>query len=303
MTLIPKQEEISYKDLEIERQKIGIKRDFIQIKDTITFELKRNFQKLLVMLFVYLGIFLLYFLLNTFQLELMGEATPTESTSFMSNYVAEFFTLALIISVATFGGSIIAEDFYRQTGNLLFPKISKTRLLIGRLIARYILNTLCILFFYSLVCLITFIKFGEVSYKIFYSISWALLYSFVVLSFITFLSSFMKNTSFTIITSILILLIVFAMIPVILSLAGVLKNNEIPMFFIFSYFGNIISASLAMPTERFITELQGPPGYGFEISYWITPSELGAAIGMIIYFTIFLVLTYIIYSRRQCKGE
>jgi len=230
----------------------------------------------------------------------MGEFAPTDSISLMQNYIGQFFILALIISAAMFGGSIIAEDFYRQTGNLLFPKISKTRLLVGRLISRYILNALCILFFYILVASTSFIKYQEVDLKIFYSIGWALLYSFVLLCFVSFLSSFMKNTSFTIITSILFLLIVMQMVPVILSYSGVVENNEIPMFFIFSYFGNIISECLNMPAIRYET-ITHPPA--LEYSQWSTPSELGAALGMIIYIIIFLTLAYILYQRRQSKSE
>ena len=297
-----KQEQILIEDLEIERQKVGLRRDVIQINHTITFEIKRNFKKLLVMLFIYLGIFLLSYLLNELLLEFMGGALPTNSATFIGNYVGEFFGLALIISTAAFGGSIIAEDFYKQTGNLLFPKISKTRLLIGRLIARFLLNALCVLFFYGLVGILTLAKYGEVTITIFNSIGWALLYSFVLLSFVSFLSSFMKSTSFTIITSILVLMIVMQMVPMILIYSeAITENNEIPMFFVFSYFGQIISASLDMPTERFITELI-PPGHGIEVSSWATPSVFGAILGMIIYIAIFLVLTYFLYQRRQSKG-
>jgi hypothetical protein len=113
----------------------------------------------------------------------------------------------------------------------------------------------------------------------------------------------MKNTSFTIITSIFLLLIVMEMVWFILNYSGVTKNNEIPMFFLFNYFGYIISESLDMPTERYITSMEGPPGAEMEISYWLTPNELTAAVGMIIYIMIFLSLAYIIYRRRQSKGE
>ncbi|MBY9006556.1 MAG: hypothetical protein KGD63_07335 [Candidatus Lokiarchaeota archaeon] len=298
-----KQEEYRIQKLEITRQKVGLRRDFMQISNTVTFELKKNSKKLYVMLFLYFSIFFLSFLMNEFLLDLMGEVAPTGSATLMKNYIIGFFPMALLISTAAFGGSIIAEDFSRQTGNLLFPKISKTRLLIGRLISNYILNSLCITFFYILVSITALIKYGEVNTAIFYSIGWALLYTLVLLSFVTFLSSFMKNTSFTIITSIFMLLIVMEMIPFILNYSGVTKNNETPMFFVFSYFGYIIGESLEMPIARYTTDLQGPPGAQFEISTWLTPNEFGAALGMIIYITIFLIFSYILYQRRQSKGE
>ena len=297
------EEELSIQQLEIIRQRVGLRRNFMQLGNTIKFELRKNLKKLYIMLFVYLGIFFLSFLLNEFLLDLMGEIAPTDSATLMKNYIGGWFSMALLISTAAFGGSIIAEDFYRQTGNLLFPKISKARLLLGRLISNYMLNAICIAFFYSLVSITTFLKYGELSTTIFYSIGWALLYALVLLSFITFLSSFMKNTSFTIITSIFTVFIVMEMIPFILNYSGVTENNEIPMYFLFNYLGYIVSESLAMPTQRYITEMQGPPGVQMEYSYWITPSELGAAIGMIIYIVTFLSLSYLLYRRRQSKGE
>ncbi|MFX1317418.1 MAG: ABC transporter permease [Promethearchaeota archaeon] len=302
MGLVTKQK-FKLQELEVDRQKAGLRRDLMQIGDTIKFELKKNVKKLYLMLVVYFGIFFLSFLLNEFLLDLMGEIAPTNSATLMKNYIGGWFSMSLLISTATFGGSIIAEDFYRQTGNLLFPKTSKARLLIGRLISNYILNGICIAFFYSLVSMTAFIKYGEVSITIFNSIGWSLLYAFVLLSFMTLLSSIMKNTSFTIITSIFLLLIVMEMIPFILNYSGVTENNEIPMFFLFNYFGYIISESLEMPTQRYITAMEGPPGAEMEYSYWVTPNEVTAVVGMIIYIIIFLSLSYIIYRRRQSKGE
>ncbi len=292
-----------YEDTELERQKIGIRRDLIQIADTITFELKKNLKKLYVMLFVYFSLFMLSFAMNEFLWDLMGEFAPTNSATLMSNYIGGFFTMALLISCATFAGPIIAEDFYRQTGNLLFPKITKSKLLIGRLVSNYILNAICIVFFYTLVSIVAFIKYGEVSTTIFNSIGWALLYTMVLISFVTFLSSFMKNASFTIITSIFFVLIIMEMIPFILAYSGVLKNNETPMFFLFNYFGLIIGQSLAMPIERYGPLPQGGFGGGEEIKTWLTPNELGALLGMIIYILFFLSFAYIIYRSRQSKGE
>ena len=85
-----------------------------------------------------------------------------------------------------------------------------------------------------------------------------------------------------------------------LNYSGATDNNEIPMFFIFSYFGNIISECLNMPTIRYETVTHPP---ALEYSTWVTPSELGAAVGMITYIIIFLTLAYILYQRRQSKSE
>ena len=301
MASILKQDQILIEDFEIKRQKLSIRRDLIQIKDTITFELNRNLKKFYIMLVVYFCIFILSFLIYQ-TMENLGIPIPTNSAEYLREYLGNFFGLLLAICGSAFGGSIIAEDYARQTGNLLFPKINKARLLSGRLIARFFLMAICLLFFYVLIGIVTFVKYQDLPFTILNSYGWGLFFTFTLLSFVTLISSFMKNTSMTIIFSILFSLIIFEMIPMILSVAGVLNNNELPMFFMLNYYGAIVSWSVAMPVSRYLVKVQGPPGSQFETPSWLTPNEIGAAIGMIIYIIFMLSLAYIIYYRRQCKS-
>ena len=299
------QEEINLQDLAIEKQNAGIRRDFTQIGNTITFELKRNFKKFIVMLIVYFAMFLLL-LLIPFLLEIFIGVEFENSLEYLQQlFSSQYGILGLltIISAAIFGGSIISEDFSAQTGNLLFPKISKTRLLIGRIIARFSYIALCTGFLYTLMVIVTFIRFGDVPITILLSLLWALYYAFAVFSFVILMSSLMKNTSMSIIFSILIFLMVFQMIWGIFMFSGFTDEFELPMFFILSYYEGIISGSLEMPATRY-----GPiPGQMFggsePFNMWITPNAIGAGIGLLIYISILLSIAYIRYIKRQSKGE
>ncbi|MFX1453553.1 MAG: hypothetical protein ACFFCM_22170, partial [Promethearchaeota archaeon] len=104
----------------LEKGKVGIKRYVTQIIDTINFEIKRNWKTFIIMLIVYFAIFLLNFLIIEIR-EMQGVELPEENLDYIDNYFG-FFGILIIISTATFGGGIIAEDFQKQTGNLLFPK-------------------------------------------------------------------------------------------------------------------------------------------------------------------------------------
>lgn len=295
-----KQELIMLKDIDADREKAGLKRNVSQIGNTITFEFKKNLRSFIIMLIIFTSVFFLLLLISELQLA-QDVALPNDPIDYVDDYLTQFFGFLIIISASLFGGSIIVEDFKKQTGNLLFPKISKTRLLIGRLTSRYTLNAICVSVYYVLVGIVTLAKYGEIPINLWASLGWALLYTFIILTFVTFMSSVMRSTSATIIVSILFLLIVFNIITMILRFAGLTME---PLF-ILTYYEGIISGSLAMPNPRYADILMPTPGGGDPVSFtmWLTPTEPAALIGMLIYASIFLFFAYLIYQRRQSKSE
>ncbi len=288
----------------IEKQKSGLRRNFIQIEKTIKFELKKGFRNFIFILLVFVGIFTIYFIIQELLLS-QEVALADDPIDFISQYLG-MFGFIVILSAAGFAGSIIAEDFHKQTGNLLFPKISKSNLLIGRIISRYSLNAICVGFYYTLVGIVTFIKYEEIPLAFWGSMVWALLYTFMIFTFVTCLSSILKSTAITIIVSVLFMLIIFNMIPMIFVFAGL----EIEPLFIITYYEGIISASMAMPDPRYaeIIMPMGGPGQngmgGNSVTFfqWITPSETTALIGMLVFISIFLSSAYFLYRRRQSKS-
>lgn len=295
-----KQELIIVKDMDADKEKAGLKRNISQIGNTITFEFKRNLRNFIIMLIVFTSVFFLLLLISELQLA-QDVQLPNDPIDYVDDYLTQFFGFLIIISASLFGGSIIVEDFKKQTGNLLFPKISKTRLLIGRLTSRYTLNAICVIFYYVLIGTVTFIKYTEIPINLWVSLGWALLYTFMILTFVTFMSSIMRSTSATIIVSILFLLIVFNIITMILSFAGLTME---PLFLL-TYYEGIISGSLSMPNPRYAEIMRPTPGGGEPVTFtqWLTPTEPAALIGMVIYATVFLILVYFIYQRRQSKSE
>ncbi|MFW9987838.1 MAG: ABC transporter permease [Candidatus Odinarchaeota archaeon] len=286
----------------VEKQKVGLRRDLTQIFDTTTFELKKNIKSFIMILFIFVGIFAIYLIVSELQY-MQDVPLPEDPIDYIKSYMDMFGFLALL-SAAGFAGSIIAEDFHRQTGNLLFPKINKIRLLIGRVISKYGLNAICVSIYYILVGTMTFIKYGEIPLVLWGSLGWALLYTFMIFSFVTLMSSLMKSTAISIIVSILLLLMVFSLITSILSFAGV----ETEPLYILTYYEGIITASLDMPDIRY-QEIRMPIGSGGSggefatFRTWITPTEIVALIGMLIFTSVFLVLAYLRFRQRQSKSE
>ena len=280
------------------KSQTGINRSVTQIVDTIKFEINKNLKKTLNMIFF----FTIIAMLNILTTELSysgGVSLPTDPIDYINGYLI-FFSMLMIVAAATYGGSIIAEDFQERTANLLFPKITKGKLLTGRIIAMYTLNALVLAIYYCEIALMTFYKYSEVPIILWSSLAWALLYGFAILSFAIFFSSVMKTTSAAVISTILILLMVFRMIESILVFTGVTWEP----FFSLTYYSNIIRAIFDMPVDsaRYTLANMGPGGGDLDFYSWSTPNITGAFWGLLIYSIICLALAWFFFRKRQVKN-
>ncbi len=281
-----------------QRTKIGTKRSYLQIEKTIKFEFLRTGSKFISMLIMSFAIFALFLIIEIID-EYNGAIVTEDPAKYFEGYLFMISFIILIIT-STFGGSMIAEDFEKQTGNLLFPKITKDRLLFGRFVARYIYSAISVTFYYVLVAITTYLKYEAIPKLVWGSLGWALLYTFALLSFVTFFSAIMKRSSSATIYSILIVLIVFQLLTITLRVTGV----TIEPVFMLTYFSNIITSWFHMPDERFMETSfdHGPGSAGGKTFYtWITPSATGAIVGMLVWATICLTIAYLVFRRRQNK--
>ncbi len=284
-----------------EQHVVGHRKSLVQVGATVKFEFQRNLMNILISV----GIAALFYVMNLIiQIvkEGRGVEAPTEAVEYLASYMGMTFGFFILIIAAQYGANIIAYDYDKQTGNLLFPKITKGRLFVGRMIARYLLSVLAVIVYYIALGISVAIKYGELPTSIWTSLGWAAFYMLAVLSLVVFFSSFMKKTSTVIVFSILMVLIVFQLTTTILHITG----SEIEPLFILTYYSNIISESLTgIPVDRFVeTALSGPgmgPGSvdGPTGMAWITPSISGAAIGLAIYSISLLTAAYVMFRRRQ----
>ncbi len=283
-------------NLDIEKTKSGTKRSIIQIQKTVEFEFQKNLSKFFSMILTSIGIFILFLIIQLVQ-ESQGVAVPSDPVTYFQAYLTMIDFLILIIATA-FGGGIIAEDFEKETGNLLFPKIQKNRLLAGRIVARYIYAAICVIFFYILVGISTLIKYEWVPSIVWESMGWALLYTLAVFSLMILFSSVMKRAATAMVVGMLSILMVFQLLTMLLMFTGV----TIEPLFMLTYYASIITRWFNMPAERF-TELSfgGPMGARDGPTYmsWATPSAIGALLGMAIYSIVSITIAYLIYKRRQ----
>ena len=283
-----------------EKHPIGLKKSMIQVGATIEFETKRNFRNVLISIAISVLFYLLGIIINLIREGRGVELYDNASDYLQQSYLGFMFGFFILIIAVLFGSSIIAYDYDKQTGNQLFPKITKGRLFVGRFIARYFLAILSIIVYYALIIITTFIKFGEYPINVWYSLGWAVYYMLAVFALVVLFSSFMNKTSTVIVLSILMVLIVFNMGTTILNVTG----SEVEPLFILTYYSNIITeVIIGIPTERYAERsLMGPGSSvaddptGFS---WITPNEAGAALGLLVYSVILIIAAYLMFRRRQ----
>ena len=265
-------------------------RTYRQILSTIVFDFRRNLKKVIAMALINTLFIVLFLIIN-----LLQDNPPDEAVDYISSYLGFFSFLMLIIAIL-FGGSIIVEDFEKQTGNLLFPKIERGRLLFGRYIARFSLGSISLAIYYLEIALLTGIGYNTVPVVLWESLGWAIFYLHLVLSFIVLMSALLNRIATATVTSLIFLLMGFNTVTQILMFTG----STIEPLFILTYYGNIITAWLDMPASRYNERTFGPMSERTFRS-WATPSAEGMIIGVIIYSTLLLISAFLIYRRKQAK--
>jgi ABC-type transport system involved in multi-copper enzyme maturation permease subunit len=267
-----------------------------QILRTMKFEFSRNFKKLIGLIIMNTLICVLFLVINILQ-----DNNPETAASYATSYLS-MISFIVIITGILLGASMIVEDFEKQTGNLLFPKISKDRLFVGRYISRFIYAAIAICVFYLEIAALTLYNYETIPEEFWGSMGWAILYTHLVLSFVVLMSSLLNRIATATVVSILFLLIVFNMIPTILTFT----ESTIEPLFVLTYYSNIITSWFNMPTERFQEISFGRPGQANPdarvFTSWSTPSWEGMVIGCLIYSTILLIGAYLVYRRKQSNN-
>ncbi|MFX0006580.1 MAG: hypothetical protein ACFFAV_07615, partial [Candidatus Hermodarchaeota archaeon] len=196
------------------------------------------------------------------------------------------------------------SEFNKKTGFIVFPKINKYKLIIGKYFGNLVLVVVIITIYYFVLGLLGFFYYGgPINIRFFYSYGIAILYVIALSSFVTFFSSFMRSVNLTIISTLLILLIGFNISDQILAL---IFGDSIEPLYSLTYLGSLITGILEypFPNPRF-TEFSfsgmGPGGMGgnFTFGSWVTPS-IGMGITLLLVFiVIYLALAAFLFKRRQ----
>ncbi|HMF30109.1 MAG TPA: hypothetical protein VKK79_01745 [Candidatus Lokiarchaeia archaeon] len=271
---------------------VSPKSKITQVFDTIVFEIQRNLRKTLYLL-VLVGVFFVLDVILTESNVSKGILLPDDSRDFVANSLGSMSDIIYLIAVVL-GSSSIAADFEKQTGHMLFPKVSRTKLLVGRIGGLYLLFALLLGAYYGLAALYTITHYAAVPWEIWESFGTALLVALAALSFVIFISSWMKSVAGAAVLGLLFLFIIFSSL---LSLYSVFTTDE-PILLL-TYYANIITNIMKMPDTRYTDYKISVGTITINERMWATPDPITAVSGCLIYAGVSLFLSYLIFRRRQ----
>jgi len=278
------------------------KKNFIGIKPilyTLVFEIKKQKKKF----YFFLVVAIIVAVLVGYILQLIpAYLLSTTQAEFFKNGL-QFISFLTLFAACLFFSGIICSEFNKKTGFIVFPKINKYKLILGKYLGNLVLVVAIITVFYFVLGLLGFFYYGgPINIRFFYSYGIAILYIIALSSFVTFFSSFMKSVNLTIISTLLILLIAFNIADQIVTL--VFAENFEPLYSL-AHLGKLITGILEnpFPDPRY-AELPFGGGFGgphteFTLGQWITPSiETGITL-LLVFIVAFFILAALLFKRRQ----
>ena len=271
------------------------------IYHTIIFEMKKQKKKL----YFFTVIAVLIAVLTGYILHLFPDfLLPQTQAEFFSSGLT-FISFLTLFAACLFFSGIICSEFNKRTGFIVFPKINKYKLIIGKYLGNLILVVFIVAVFYFILGLFGFLYYGgPINIRIFYSFGFAVLYVIALSSFVTLFSSFMKNVNITIIITLVILMMGFTIADQIINL--IFADAFEPLYSL-AYLGNLITSILLnpFPNPRY-TEFSfggmGPPGMGggdFSFGSWATPSIFMGTTLLLVYIIACFILAALLFKRRQ----
>ena len=270
---------------------------YVAVKPVFTtylFELKKQWNKFVAfstvsVIFVILLSYLPYALIPD------NPLPETQAEYFQSGL--NFIVMIFIFAACFFFGGIICEEFGNKTGYITFPIINKYKLIIGKYLGGLTLIVGVVSAFYFTLGILGIYYYGTpINYRLYYSYAIAILYVLAVSSFVTFFSSFMKNVSMSIVSTIMILLIANTLMDWLLTL---LYPDFEPIYSL-DHASKLISYVLEkdFPTDT-VDRYEKVEVRGFNRVVWLTPT-IGTGITILLLYTLIcIVVAAIIFKRRQ----
>ena len=269
------------------------------IYHTIIFEMKKQRKKL----YFFSAITIIIAVLTGYILQLFPEYPLSNTQGEFFSGGLTFISFITLFAACLFFSGIICSEFNKRTGFIVFPKINKYKLIIGKYFGNLILVVFIVGIFYFILGLFGFLYYGgPINIRIFYSFGFAVLYVIALSSFVTLFSSFMKNVNITIITTLIILLMGFTIADQIVNL--IFGDSFEPLYSL-AHLGKLITSVLLnpFPNPRYDVSpfggMGGMMGGSFSFGNWLTPSIFMGMALLLVYIIVCFALAAILFKRRQ----
>ncbi len=262
------------------------------IAHAYVFELKQQWKKFVgFSAFSVLIVFLMSYVMYAV---VPSSLLPDTQTEYLNNGLTFLSMFIIVFAACFFFSGIICSEYDKKTGYIIFPKINKFKLILGKYLGNLTLIIGVVSVYYIALGLFCWYYYGvSVNLLFLASFAIAIVYILAVSSFVTLFSSFMKTVNMTIISTILILFIGFQTAD---QLVTVFLPDFEPVYSM-QFASNLISSILEQPFPN--------PRYNdmeimdFTFRMWITPTiETGITV-LLIYMASSLLIASFIFKRRQ----
>ncbi|MHA1847432.1 MAG: hypothetical protein ACTSYS_16275 [Promethearchaeota archaeon] len=260
----------------------------LQVYNVWIFELYRQRKKIIIGAIITMIVIIMDTVLPY---SMLGQPLPDTATDFAKE-VLSFIRFLLIFMVATHAGTIIAGEFEKRTGIVLFPKTGKTRVFIGKTFAAFTGIVIFVSIYYLTGALVILGYFSSIPVEYFWSFGFACLFAGALIGVQIFYSTIMKTGTVSIILFIITYIIIFNMITSIFTLA----LPDLEPLAILSYSDGLMSNILNMPDPRYIDI---PVTEDFTVRQWLTPTIQVGVLISIIYTCVSLFMAYLIFRKRE----
>ncbi len=269
--------------------------EFKPIVHTVVFEIKKQWKKFLV--FLIFSIALVFIQSYLFIVLFPDSLLSTTQSSFLSSGLTFLTTYIILFASILFFSGMICSEFSDKTGYIIFPKINKYKLILGKYIGSLLLEVSVVGIYYFLVGWFSILYYDEFTgtllIRYIISFGFAVLYVIAMSSFVVFFSSFLKSVNVTIVVTFIILFIGFNLSQTFLLL---LVPDLEPLYSL-PYLSSLISALLQIefpdPNYSDFTVMN------FTIRTWITPTIPMGLLILLLYIAIGLILAAYLFKRRQ----
>jgi ABC-2 type transport system permease protein len=219
----------------------------------------------------------------------------TNDLGFLSTIWGSFVSVIIILSTAFFGGDAISSEFQNRTGYFLVPNpIRRSVIYVGKWIAALLASTIILVVYAAVAIVNSLYYFGlTLPNEFLQSVLFAWVFLVAALAFAFAFSSLFKNSSISVLMSVIMLLFVFNVIDTVAaSFAG------IEPWFSITYGAGIVSSILSVPyPQQVATQTFGPNG-GFSITTYTAPVWEGLAI-LGVYFVVMAVVGLWLFERKE----
>ncbi len=218
-------------------------------------------------------------------------STPAED--FEGTFLS-FASILIIIAATFFGADAIVGEYQNRTGYLMFPNpVKRETLFFGKFAASMTAAILVVAIFYASVILLSVFTIGAIDDDIGLSLAFALAYSTVAMAVAYLISSILKGTTGATVLTFFLFVMILPIVDGVSMVAGVKLEGSV------TFSAGVIQYILSDPYP--VDTTFDDMGAGFTMHNFV-PDPAVAALTMLVYAVVAIVLSLILFKRKQLAG-